>query len=203
MLQNTTKNDIKSWLVEGYGSRRGFVRTQAHRALYLLGWYRNYQQVEWGAVERLVFVCKGNICRSAYAEAVARSLNLNAISCGIDTHDGKPANTEAIRCAATKEMDLSQHRTTSLKSLTFKGGDLFIAMEPLQIRVLEQTFGNKHMYTLAGLWTSPVYPHIQDPYGTNQAYFNTCFNNIEKSVSVIEEKINRRRKVDGNSCAKL
>ena len=189
MLQNTPKNDINRWLVERYGSRRGYVHTQAHRVLYLMGWYRNYKKLEWSTVERLVFVCKGNICRSAYAEAVARSLGLDAISCGIDTQDGKPANNEAIRCAATKGFDLSQHRTTSLKSLAFKKSDLFIAMEPLQIRVLEQTLGKRHMYTLAGLWTSPIFPHIEDPYGRNQAYFNTCFNNIEKSIGAIVENI--------------
>ena len=67
---------LNGWLRDNYGSRRGFVRTWWHRLRYLLGGYRAYRQVDWNSVERLVFVCKGNICRSAYAGALVTSRGL-------------------------------------------------------------------------------------------------------------------------------
>ena len=102
----------KRWLSNNYGSRRGFVSTYWHRLLYLFGRYHSYGQVDWSSIERLVFICKGNICRSAYAEAVARSLGINAISCGIDTIEDAPANDCAISEAKQQGIDLNGHVTT-------------------------------------------------------------------------------------------
>ena len=82
-----------------YGSRRGFVRACRHKLLYMLGVYNNYRRIDWDKIERLVFVCKGNICRSAYAEAVAKSLGVSAISCGLSTKLDAPANADAIEIA--------------------------------------------------------------------------------------------------------
>ena len=180
---------MNRWFAERYGSRRGFVLTWWYRLRYILGNYRHYQQVDWKSVERLVFVCKGNICRSAYAEAVARSLGIESISCGIDTIDGATANGEAIRAAATKGFDLRGHRTTPLQSLMFNKNDLLIAMEPWQVAHLHRQLGNEFQCTLLGLWGEAVRPHIQDPFGASAEYFYNCFNYIEKSVNGIVRKV--------------
>jgi len=58
------------------------------------------------------FVCSGNICRSPYAEAAARRCGLTAISCGIATEKGLPADGTAITEAAQRGLDLTSHRTT-------------------------------------------------------------------------------------------
>ena len=64
-----------------------------------LGLYRQYGPADRGEVRRLVFVCKGNICRSPFAEAVARAAGADAVSYGLDARDGLPANPSAIRTA--------------------------------------------------------------------------------------------------------
>ena len=190
-MLSSTINQINCSLAGRYGSRRGFVRTCWHRIRYLTGSYRNYRQVNWESVERLVFVCKGNICRSAYAEAVARSLGIDAISCGVETRSGFPANEDAIRIASEKGFDLSEHETTPMQSLTFRDGDLFITMEPWQLDYIDHEFGEQHGCSLLGLWGQPVSPHIQDPYGASSVYFINCFNYIEKCVHEVARKINR------------
>ncbi len=83
---------IKNWLSRNYGSRRGALKAYWYRILYFFGHYRAYCQIDWDSIDRLVFVCKGNICRSAYAEVVAKSIGIDSISCGIDTVTGLPAN---------------------------------------------------------------------------------------------------------------
>jgi len=78
---------------------------------------------------RVIFVCTGNICRSPYAEAMARSHGLDAISCGIATRTGLPADPTALEEAAAKGVDMSSHRTTRWEDVELKSGDLVIALE--------------------------------------------------------------------------
>ena len=190
MLCNVIPAPINSWFKDNYGSWRGFVRTWWGYSHYLLGGYRSYQNVDWGSVERLVFVCSGNICRSAYAEALAKSLGLvNAVSCGLNTKNDLPADESAIQAAMVRGIDLAKHRTTRIETLDPKKNDLFIAMEPWQAERLSMIYSNKYGCTLLGLWGRPVKPHIYDPYGKSVAYFNSCFNYIDMSVHEIFEKI--------------
>lgn len=176
-------DSIKRWIEERYGSRRGFILTLWYRLLGRLGRYRQYQDVDWNEVERLVFICKGNICRSAYAEAVARSLGVEAVSCGLDTIESAPANSAAIAAAQRSGIDLRQHRTTPVMYLILRKTDLLVAMEPWQTGFLEKQLFRSHQYTLLGLWASPPSPYIQDPYGTTSAYFDRCFSYIHDAVS--------------------
>lgn len=181
--------NLGNWISGHYGSRLGFIRTIFYRTRYLLGGYRDYRRIDWGSADRLVFVCKGNICRSAYAEAVARSLGIESASCGIDTRNGLPANENAIREAARRGIDLKEHKTTPVTSLFLRDNDILIAMEPCHAEYLNREFGNEQRYSLLGLWGQPANPHIQDPYGASAEYFSNCFTYIEKSVNEIARKI--------------
>lgn len=187
-MSGSIVNQINRWLADHYGSRRGFMRACLYRTRYLAGSYRNYRKINWDFVERLVFVCKGNICRSAYAEAVARSLGIDSISCGVETRIDLPANEDAIRAAVAKGVDLSRHKTTPIQSLTFREGDFFITMEPWQLEYISREYGEDRC-SLLGLWGRPVNPYIHDPYGASSVYFNHCFNYIEKSVNEVARKI--------------
>lgn len=185
-------NRINRWIVERYGSRRGYVKTCWHRIHYMVGGYRNYKQVDWQSVERLIFVCRGNICRSAYAEAVAKSLGIDSISCGIDTRKNFPANDDAILAAEARGINLREHRTTPIQFLDIQDSDLLVAMEPHQVEYLTREFGEKCKCSLLGLWGRPVSPYIEDPYGASSAYFSHCFNYIEKSVHEVTKKITKK-----------
>jgi protein-tyrosine phosphatase len=184
-------NDLIS---DGYGSKRGMVLTWWHRLLYLFGGYQSYRRVDWEAVDRLVFVCKGNICRSAYAEAVAKSLGAESLSCGIDTSTGGRADGNAMRAAVLRGVDLEQHRTTPIQSLAIRKGDLLVVMEPGQAKRLEQEPGWNNQCTLIGLWGGAARPYIHDPYGSSAEYFNNCFYYIEKSVHGIVKEIQQKKR---------
>lgn len=188
MLGSIT-NKIDCWLAEHYGSRRGYIRTYWHRIHFLIGSYRHYRKVDWTSIERLVFVCKGNICRSAYAEAIARSLGVDSVSCGIETQYNLPANDDAIQTAKARGTDLSNHKTTPIQSLNIHDTDLLLVMEPWQLEYITREYGKKYRCTLLGLWGVPVNPYIQDPYGASSLYFNHCFNYIEKTVHEVAKKV--------------
>ena len=138
-------------------------------------------------------MCKGNICRSAFAEAVAKSKGLTSISCGVETRDGLPANKEALEAALRKGENLESHKTKKITSVSIRDRDLFIAMEPWHASFLDETLGNKIRCTLLGVWGNPVSPYIHDPYGGTSDYFDRCFDYIEKSVSEITYEIRKAK----------
>ncbi len=193
MLQKLTPEFLNRWFAEHYGSRRGFLLTWWHRLLYQVGWYRNYRQVDWGSIERLVFVCKGNVCRSAFAEVVARADGQMAVSCGIEAGIDVPAYEGALTAAAVLGFSLTEHRTTPLQNLDLRDNDLLVAMEPWHARFLQQSLGTDRACTLLGLWGPVVLPHVHDPYGATASYFNNCFSYLENAVHEIDRKITQAR----------
>jgi protein-tyrosine phosphatase len=182
----------KRWLAKRYGSRRGFVRTWWHRIHYLFGSYRSHSQIDWSSVERLVFVCKGNICRSAYAEAVARAQDVKTLSCGLETIENGSANKDAIRIAKTLGINLTNHKTQPIMNLLLEETDLLVVMEPWQAEFINKNLCRKPQCTLLGLWSQPISPHIQDPYGCESAYFERCFGYIQESVNELIKKIEKK-----------
>jgi len=119
-----------------YGRRAGWLRYHMARTLDSVGAFAPLRRVAWNDVERLVFVCQGNICRSAYADARARLAGLRSVSFGLSARDGDCANSVALARAAARGVDLSAHRATSASAAPMRAGDLRIAMEPAQIRRL-------------------------------------------------------------------
>jgi protein-tyrosine phosphatase len=183
---------MNGWLRNNYGSRRGFLKIWWSRVQNLAGYYRDYRAVDWEGVERLVFVCQGNICRSAYAGARAEMQGNKAVSYGLATQAGLPANERAIEVAARRGIGLERHRTAPIEEYRPEAGDLLVAMEPWQASSLRDIYGTSSACTLLGLWGRPITPHIQDPYGATPEYFNHCFNNIDIAVNEILGKISEK-----------
>lgn len=186
-----TQDSINQRLANAYGSRRGFIRSYWHGLLYISRFYHAYRQIDWKSIDRLVFVCKGNICRSAFAEVVASSVGVNAISCGIDTIQDAAANDKAIKTAASMKFNLNEHRTTPITLLDFNDNDLFVVMEPWQAKYICENYADTGQCTLLGLWGNPVRPYVHDPYSSTAEYFKNCFEYIEKTVYEIAGKIKK------------
>lgn len=161
-----------------YGRRAGWLRHHLAATLNRLGAFEPLTRIRWHDVRRLVFVCQGNICRSAYAEARAKALGLRAASFGLGAHEGDRANPTALARAAARGVDLLPHRASSLSPAL--PGDLLVAMEPAQVaRLAKRTTAP---LTLLGLWAAPARPHLEDPYGLSEAYFDTCFEVIDAAI---------------------
>ena len=169
--------------IELYGGKRGILEHIRARMLYTLGAYGNVRDIEWSSVRRLVFVCRGNICRSPYASSRAQSLGLAAISFGLDATEGAPANPAAAKNALTRGIDLSAHRSARMGSTRLIDGDWVIVFEPQQLAEVRRSVGNRSPATLLGVWSRPNRPHIQDPYGRSDRYFQQCFSVIDENIA--------------------
>jgi protein-tyrosine phosphatase len=175
--------------VELYGGRRGYLEHVRARALYALGAYRSAREIDWAAVTRLVFVCKGNICRSPYASARARLLGVPSVSFGLDAADGAPADPAAWRTARSRAVDLSAHRSERGESCRISDDDLLVVFEPSQLGEIRRRHSDRMpRVTLLGIWAQPIRPHIHDPYGRSDRYFQRCFSIIDANI---EELVRR------------
>ena len=171
-----------NWIADNYGCRRGLVR---HIAYTTRGYLKPGRTAvsNLAGVQRLVFICKGNICRSAMAEAVARSAGFATRSYGFDTHLGKPAHEGMTKAAAALGHDLSTHRTTPLSQYAQSAGDLVLVFEPAHLHRVALVAAVGARTGLLGHWARPVRPYIHDPYGGTEPYFARVAMLIDDAVT--------------------
>ena len=137
-------------------------------------------------VRRLVFICHGNICRSAYADGLARRAGMNVASFGLSTGSGKPAWPLVAERALARGLDLSDHRTTRVEDYTPLPGDYLLGMETRHLRKLaENPLTVALPRGLLGSFASPPVPHLHDPYQLHPAYMDVCLMRIERAVAAL------------------
>lgn len=182
MAEPYQRNTLSEYVVRSHGGKRALLQAGWHLLRSGLGAFGPYRRIDWQQVSRVVFVCKGNICRSAFAAERFRGAAPAVASAGLDADSGKPADPRAIQVARRFGVDLADHRSTHVSELELGAADLLVAFEPDQAERLGQLAACRAgaQVTLLGLWgPPPALPHLHDPYGLPEAYFETCFRRIE------------------------
>ncbi len=142
---------------------------------------------------RLLFLCYGNICRSPYAAGrllVALEPDLHdrftVQSAGFFGPD-RPALPEALRQAASRDVDLSAHLSRLVDPSLLEGADLVVVMERSHAVGLRRT-GAKLPDTiyLGDLDPTPVRARaIADPYGRSEEFLKATFDRIDRCVQTL------------------
>lgn len=153
-----------TYLKHVFGGRRGFVTliiTQLKLKLFKEG--AEYMSLP-ARVDRVVFVCKGNICRSALAEWAFRKItNFPTASFGVDTTTGCPANPRITQIASLFDIDLLEHRTTAQPDFIPAPNDVYVCVEPSHAEVIKKSLPGQPIFYLGAMLSSPrVYLH--DPH---------------------------------------
>ncbi|MEJ7932644.1 phosphotyrosine protein phosphatase [Sphingobium sp. AN558] len=165
-----------------FGTIRGLVRLGLSYPQLALGLSAS-RRPDAGAVRRLVFVCQGNICRSPFADFVARKAGLRTASFGLSTTTGCPAHDPAIVAARAMGHDLSAHRAVDMANYTPEQGDLLLAMEVRQLHRLAADPRLAHLpRMLLGRFARPMLPHLHDPYGLDGRYMARCLARIDGAI---------------------
>ncbi|WP_343729875.1 hypothetical protein [Duganella sp.] len=174
-----------------YGSWRGAVRLLLARLALRCGLLRAFRLRHPQRVRRVVFVCLGNICRSAYAQCVAAGIGMPAASIGLATCTGALSPAAAVHAALRCGADLTMHRATDMRDFGILPGDLFIAMEIRQARELRRRLAGRNdiQIALLGLWCTPATPHLHDPYTLSDAYFDHCFARLHQAVHALHHTL--------------
>lgn len=169
---------FRTHVMNTYGSKKGFLFYMRDALAYRVGKLRKYTRWETPP-QRLVFVCQGNICRSALAEWVFKNhSDVDAISFGLNTHTGKGANPRLLKAAnERKNMDLSSHITTSVEDYVPRTGDAFVCMEVDHITEIKG-LGYSQPCLLLGYFGENKTYRINDPYSANDTFMAKTVDDI-------------------------
>lgn len=83
-------------------------------------------------IMKIMFICTGNICRSAMAEGILKkiakdkNLKIEVYSCGIYAQDGDYATYNAVESAKYYDVDISNHRATNIRNSKINEMDVIL-----------------------------------------------------------------------------
>ncbi len=148
---------------------------------------------------KVMFVCTGNICRSAMAEgilkkiAVDKKLNLKVYSCGIYAEDGDNATYNAIYVAREYDIDISSHRATNIRNSKIQEMDIILCATKSHRDSVIYMYPNLQgkVYTIkeyAEFDDNGKDIDIKDPWGYDVEIYNNCMIEIQRCLGEIISK---------------
>jgi protein-tyrosine-phosphatase/predicted ATP-grasp superfamily ATP-dependent carboligase len=136
--------------------------------------------------ETLLFVCKGNVCRSPFAEHYCRRImpSVRSIrSAGFLHRSDRPAADRAIMTAKTWQVDLSRHRSQVVSEELIADADVVFVFDNQGYETLTEEFRNveEKISFLGSL--DPEQPlFIEDPWGCEEIAFQNTFARIAAAL---------------------
>ena len=141
------------------------------------------------ALDNILIVCIGNICRSPMAEALMRLQNpkKNINSAGISALVGSPADPQAITVMAENHIDIASHIAKQISTELVAEADLILTMSKSQTKWIEQQWPQCRGKTFRiGHW---INKDIADPYLHDKQVFETTKQDIIDSLEQWAAKI--------------
>ena len=150
---------------------------------------------------RILFVCTGNTCRSALAEALAKHVaierglsEMDLTSAGTSAWDGAPASDGALLVGMERGLDLSQHRAQTLTPELVRQADLVLAMGPHHLERIEALGGSGKAHLLTEFASrGAVSRPVNDPIGGELEVYRTTADELEQEVRRVFDRITADR----------
>lgn len=135
------------------------------------------------SVTRVLVLCKGNICRSPFADRWLHgklselNIPIEISSAGLDTTTGKEAYPLAMVVSRDFGIDLRRHRTTMVSKELVMKADVILVMEVAHIHQLLEKFPNVggKTFLLGHFSEDKPITDIRDPYGCASEEFVQCY----------------------------
>lgn len=140
------------------------------------------------AAKQVLFLCYGNINRSALAQAHAEARHRGPVafrSAGFHAAEARPADPTMVDVAARGGLDLSRWRSRTVTADLVREADLILAMELAHIDRLEAQFPEAHGKAfLLGARTAQGAAQVEivDPYGQPPAQYQQVYGQVTAAV---------------------
>ena len=145
---------------------------------------------------KIMFICTGNICRSAMAEGMMKKLikenNIDAeiYSCGIYAETGDYATYNAQEAASEYGADISNHRATNIRDSKIEEMDIILCAtisHKQSVLYLHPELEGKvfTMKEYAKLDKNGQDMDIKDPWGYDEFVYRKCAGEIEECLEKI------------------
>jgi protein-tyrosine phosphatase len=161
-----------------------------------------------GMPRSVLFVCKGNICRSPFAGYLAAALFERAGEPGVrcesagfiaSVDDSSPR--AAVAAAAEFGVSLHVHKPTPLTAAMVERADLVVAMEAAHFLELRHRYPKSRDRVLLLPLYAPVSSvgrgyrrfNIADPYGKPREVFSDCYSHINTALHGLVSALQDRR----------
>ncbi len=139
--------------------------------------------------KNVLFICKGNICRSPFAEQYARTLfpeDIQIRSCGYYPIQNRTSPENAVTAAKTFGIDLSAHRSTVVTEALLQQADVAFIFDEENKKIISQRFpfSGPKIYFLGALSLQKAIT-IKDPYGNGLEGFKMNYESIMVAIDTL------------------
>ena len=153
---------------------------------------------------KIMFICTGNICRSAMADWLLkkkiediRRNDIEVYSSGVHAYDGDMSTWEAKSIMEDEyDVDMKSHRATNIKNSNIENMDLILcATTAHKIAVIDMypTLKEKVFTMKEYVDYNREYHHkidIKDPWGYDMDTYRSCASEIDECLELLLKKIN-------------
>lgn len=144
----------------------------------------------------MLFLCYGNINRSALADVMIRAYaedsGISVASAGFHETTGRPADPVMVEVAAKYGLQMRSLRSVRVTPQLLNDSDIVFVMEKKhydRLLAIDENLASRTFLLGASQARSGCPAEIADPYGRAREYYMACYEQIAEAVDSIKEVI--------------